>query len=133
MVPDCSVTRRVPKVTIVGSSDLDKFFENCYASCSFGWQKINKTVLQKAFFFILWQFYHFSVLVSENLENDPSASRNVFFSVGKGHIGYLKNREFYADFKMQTSPSDNMPPNQVKIIKQKDMGLRTIRNFVEIF
>ncbi len=34
---------------------------------------------------------------------------------------------------MQTSPSDNMPPNQVKIIKQKDMGLRTIRNFVEIF
>jgi hypothetical protein len=57
----------------LGSSDFDKFFDNCYASCSFQLEKIFKTVLEKVFFFVLWPFYlFFMVLVLKNLENSSS-------------------------------------------------------------
>jgi hypothetical protein len=55
------------------------------------WQKVYKSILEKAFFFILCRFYLFLVLVLKNLENGP------FLEIG--HIGYKKNREFYSDFK----------------------------------
>ncbi len=34
--------------------------------------KISKTILEKAFFFILWRFYLFSVFVPKKLKNGPS-------------------------------------------------------------
>jgi hypothetical protein len=97
-----------------------------------GWQRTYKTVLQQAFFFILWEFDHFLVFVSENLENGPSVSRNVV-SLKQVILDILKNWEFYTE--MQTSPSDKMPPppNKVKIIKQKkNTGLGKISKIFEI-
>jgi hypothetical protein len=36
------------------------------------WQKIDKTVSEKVFFFILWHFIFFMVLGLKNLEKGPS-------------------------------------------------------------
>jgi hypothetical protein len=43
------------KEYVVGSSDFDKSFENCYAHVVLDWRKIlvYEIVLEKAFFFIL--------------------------------------------------------------------------------
>ncbi len=35
-------------------------------------QKISKTILEKAFFFIVWRFYLFAVFVLINFKIDPS-------------------------------------------------------------
>jgi hypothetical protein len=58
----------------VGSSDFEKNFENCFASCNFELAKIYKTILEKAFFFILWCFYLFSAFVLTNFKIGPSES-----------------------------------------------------------
>jgi hypothetical protein len=78
------------------------------------WQKIFKIVLDKAFFFILWPFYLFCVLLSKKAWE----VKILFFEIG--HIVYKKNREFYADLKMQTYRSDKMPPKKGKIKNVKN-------------
>jgi hypothetical protein len=40
----------------------------------------------------------------------------------------IKNREFYADFKMQIYHSDEMPPEKVKIKKRKKWDLAKLEN-----
>jgi hypothetical protein len=61
------------------------------------WQKIYKTVLEKAFFFSFWHFYLFLVPVSKNLKNSPSERWNFFFEIG--HMGYQKIENFMLIFK----------------------------------
>jgi hypothetical protein len=48
------------------------------------WQKIHKTVLEKAVFFILWHFYFFISLLSKNLINGPF-ERRFFFSRNRSY------------------------------------------------
>jgi hypothetical protein len=45
-------------------------------------QKIHKTVLEKAVFFILWHFYFFYIFLSKNLINGPP-ERRFFFLLKK--------------------------------------------------
>jgi hypothetical protein len=52
---------------------------------------------KKAFFFSFWHIYLFLVFVSARLRGE-----NYFLEMG--HIGYKKNREFYADFKNANLP-----------------------------
>jgi hypothetical protein len=52
------------------------------------WQEISKTILEKAFFFIFWRFYLFSVFVLINFKIGPSESENFFLEIS--HIGYQK-------------------------------------------
>ncbi len=53
--------------------------------------------------------------------------RGEIFFFELGHIGYLKNREFYVDLKKrQTYLSDKMPPKKLKL-KNEKMELSKIR------
>ena len=51
---------------------LTKFLKIAMLRVVLDWQKIYKTVLEKAFFFSFWRFYLFLVLVSKNVKNGPS-------------------------------------------------------------
>jgi hypothetical protein len=57
---------------IIGHSDVDKIFEKCYASCSFGLAKDLKDCFRKGIFLYFVGFLSFVVFVSNNLENGPS-------------------------------------------------------------
>ncbi len=50
---------------------LTKILKSAMLYLVLDWQKGYKTVLEKAFFFILLVLLTFLVLVSTNLENDP--------------------------------------------------------------
>jgi hypothetical protein len=55
-----------------GSSDFDKSFENCYASCSFRLAKYLSDCFTKGIFLHFVVFLSFLVLVSKNFKNCPS-------------------------------------------------------------
>ncbi len=78
-------------------------------------QKISKTVLEKAFFFIFWLFYLFLVFVLINSKISPSEVKFIFFEIG--HIGYPKIENFMLISKTQTCLSDKMPPPPKKKFK----------------
>jgi hypothetical protein len=76
-------------------------------------RKISKTILEKAFFFILWCFYLFSVFVSKNLKNVFLSGELFFLAIG--HMGYQKIKDFVLNSKKQTCLSDKMPPKKLKL------------------
>jgi hypothetical protein len=51
---------------------LTKFFKIALLHEVLNWQKIYKTILEKAFFFIFWCFYLFSAFVLTNFKIGPS-------------------------------------------------------------
>jgi hypothetical protein len=51
---------------------MTKFLKNAMLQEVYDWQKIYKTVLEKAFSIISLAFLSFLVLVSKNFVNDPS-------------------------------------------------------------
>jgi hypothetical protein len=55
---------------------LTKFLKIAMLHVVLDWQKIYKTILEKALFFILWRFYLFWVFVLQNFTNGPSERRN---------------------------------------------------------
>jgi hypothetical protein len=51
---------------------LTKFSKMAMLHVVLNWQKISKTILEKAFFFIVWHFYLFLVFVLLNFKIGPS-------------------------------------------------------------
>ncbi len=51
---------------------LTKFLKIALLHVVLDWQKIYKTILEKAFFFIFWCFYLFSAFVLINFKIGPS-------------------------------------------------------------
>ncbi len=91
-------------------------------------QNISKTILEKAFFFIVWRFYLLMVFVLINFKIGPSEV-NIFF-LEIGHIGYQKIENFMLVSKKQTCLSDKMPPKQLKLKNEKN---GTWQNFKTVF
>jgi hypothetical protein len=84
------------------------------------WQKIYKTVLNKAVFFIWWRFYFFGFYV-KNVKNGPPERWHFFLEVG--HIEYKKLRICADSKNANLSESQN-----VKIKKRKKWGLAKLEN-----
>ncbi len=78
-------------------------------------QKISKTILEKAFFFILWCYYLFSTFVLNNFKIG-SSERWKFFSWNWSYR-VSKSENFKLISKKQTCLSDKMPPKKVNIKK----------------
>ncbi len=51
---------------------LTKFLKIALLHVVLEWQKIHKTILEKAFFLIFWCFYLFSIFVLINFKIGPS-------------------------------------------------------------
>jgi hypothetical protein len=66
---------------------LTKFLKIAMPHVVLDWQKISKTILEKAFFFIFWCFYLCSVLVLINFK--ISTSEVKIFLLEIGHTGVL--------------------------------------------
>ncbi len=89
------------------------FFKLTMLHAVFDRQKTSKTILEKAFFFILWRFYLFSVFVSQHLKT--ALLWGDFFLFEIGHIRYQKI-DFKLISKKQTCLSNKMSQKTVKII-----------------
>jgi hypothetical protein len=63
-------------------------------------QKISETILEKAFFFILWRFYLFPVFVSQNLKKALLRGETFFHDIGR--IACQKIENVMLIYKMPT-------------------------------
>jgi hypothetical protein len=61
-----------------GSSEFDKIFDNCSASCSFRLAKDIYDDFKKVFFFNLQRFYVFLVFLMKNFGKWPSCEVHTF-------------------------------------------------------
>ncbi len=65
-------------------SRVQWFFKLTMLNVVLDWQKISKTILEKALFFILWCFYLFSIFVLINFKIGSSERWNFFLEIGQG-------------------------------------------------
>jgi hypothetical protein len=96
-------------------SSVQWFFKLTMLHAVLDRQKTTKTILEKAFFFILWRFYLFSVFVSQHLKT--ALLWGDFFLFEIGHTRYQKN-DFKLISKKQTCQSNKMSQKTVKINKR---------------
>jgi hypothetical protein len=67
------------QLSLSGTSRVQWFFKLTMLHVVLDWQKISKTILEKAFFFILWCFYLFSIFVLINFKIGSSERWKFFF------------------------------------------------------
>ncbi len=95
-----------------GTIRVQWFFNLTMLNVVLNWHKISKTILEKAFFFILWNFYIFLVFVSKLWKT--ALLRGEIFFLEIGHTGYRKIENFMQISKKQTCLSDKIPLIKVK-------------------